>query len=400
MEKARVLFPSVEAGMGHIVPMESVADIFQQKYGGRTEVIRQRFFNEDATEAMKKLEDLFVHEVNMHNRVHGYGKASFMLMDLFSRDSLKCIMQCFVRESYRDGLKKMSALDADLVFSTHWATSYYATRIEDKPINVQYCPDARLDIVWNTGADLTFIPAQKAIDKAKKKKVFASQNIRKTQFIIRKEAFGVPRDKLLLKRELGLLTDRPTITLADGGYGAGKLKKTVLKLLKSRRKLNVVAVCGKNEKLHNQLKKAEVSENVNFVNLSFTKDMLKYVAAADIFMGKAGASSMAEPRFFGVPAIVTMFATPIERDNAKYYIEEVGCAVKELRVSGAVKRAYYLLDNPDEYERLRLNALKENEANGAERVADALFELLKKNFVSDSDGNITRNRIDGDKYVI
>lgn len=392
MQKARVLFPAVEAGMGHIVPMESVAEIFQSKYGDKTEVARLRFFKEDATDAMKKLENTFVSEVNKHNRIHGYGKASFMLMDFFSRDSLKCIMEWVVKESYPDGLKRMAQLDADLVFSTHWATSYYAARIDNKPLSVQYCPDARLDIVWRTGADLTLLPAQKAIDKAKNKKKFRCMNLKKTQFIIRKEAFEICRDKSVLKKELDLWQDCPTVTLADGGYGAGKLKKTALQLLKCSRRLNVVAICGKNVKLYEQLKNAYVPENINFVNLSFTRDMLKYVAAADVFMGKAGASSMAEPRFFGVPIIVTMFATPIEKDNAHYYIDEVGCALKEFNVRRAVKKALDLLDNKELYEQMRANALKETEANGAERVADLLFEMLCERFEVDADGNVTRNR--------
>lgn len=393
MEKARILFPAVEAGMGHIMPMESVAEIFEQKYGDKTQVIRLRFFKDDATDAMRKLESLFVSEVNKHNRLHGYGRASFMLMDLFRRDSLKCIMEWFVRESYPDAIKKMIALSPDLVFSTHWATAYYAARIERKPVNVQYCPDARLDVVWNTGADATLIPAQTAIDRAVKRRIFRKQNLVKTQFIIRKEAFEVPRDKALLRAELGLRADWRTITLADGGYGAGKLERTALQLLQSKREFNLVAVCGKNEKLHQRLKKAAVPKNIHFVNLSFTKDMLKYIAVADVFMGKAGASSMAEPRFFGVPAIVTMFATPIERDNARYYIKEVGCAVKEFNVRRAVRKAFMLLDNPSEYNRMRENALKESEANGAERVADFLFETLKKTYVCDENGNVTRQRI-------
>lgn len=390
-KKVRVLFPAVEAGLGHMVPMNSVAEIFEKKYGSVTDVVRLDFFREDASEPMRKLERLFVETVDKQNRIRGYGKLSFVLMDLFSRDSLKAIMQWFVRDSYADGLQRMTALDADLVFSTHWATAYYAARIEKKPINIQYCPDARMDVVWDTGADCTLVPALAAIERARQKKRFDAVNIQKTQFIIRNEAFEIDRDKAVLRRQLGL-KDCPTITLADGGYGAGKLGKTVKRLLKSERALNVVAICGKNVKLHEQLKAVNVPENINFVNLAFTNDMLKYIAVADVFMGKSGASSMAEPRFFGVPIVVTMFATPIERDNARYYIEEVGCAVKELNVKKAVAKAFELLDDKESYEKLRSAALKESEHSGAEKVADYLFSLLCEKFVIDENGNIIRER--------
>ena len=390
-QKVRVLFPAVEAGLGHMVPMNSVAEIFEKKYGDVTDVIRIDFFRDDATEPMRKLERLFVKTVGKQNKIRGYGSLSFVLMDLFSSDSLKAVMQWFVKDSYADGLHKMTRLDADIVFSTHWATSYYAARIDKKPINVQYCPDARMDVLWDTGADCTLIPAQVAIDKARRKKRFDGMHLVISQFIIRNEAFKIERNRAVLRKQLGL-KDCPTITLADGGYGAGKLGKTVRQLLKSDRELNVVAICGKNVKLHEQLKTANVPENINFVNLAFTNDMLKYIAVADVFVGKSGASSMAEPRYFGVPIIVTMFATPIERDNAKYYIEEVGCAVKEFNVKKAVAKAFELLDDKEQYERLRNAALKESESNGAEKIADYLFSLLNEKFGKDEHGNLIRER--------
>lgn len=392
VKKVRVLFPAVEAGMGHIVPMESVRKVFEEKYGDKTEVVATSFYKDAKSEAMHKLEKLFVSTVNMQNRVRGYGKLSCLAMSLFGHTSLKAIMETFVRDSYPDGLKRMTELDADLVFSTHWATAYYAARIDKKPISVQYCPDTRIDVLWDTGADMTFCPSRAAIERARAKAAFEGVNFEHSPFVIRSSAFDVPRDKAALRSELGLMQDRPTITLADGGYGAGRLGKTVLELLKSTRKLSIVAICGKNVKLHERLGQVPVPENIDFKNLSFTNDMIKYIAASDIFMGKSGASSMAEPRFFGVPVIVTMFATPIERDNARFYIEEVGCAEKQFNVKKAVERAYELLDNPDEYNRLRDNALKGSESNGAEFVADRLFEILTKNFEVDGDGNVLRSR--------
>ncbi|MCI9031793.1 MAG: hypothetical protein HFK09_04645 [Clostridia bacterium] len=393
VKKARVLFPAVEAGLGHIMPMESVRKVFEEKYGDRVETVATSFYKDAESEAMRKLERLFVSTVNMQNKVRGYGKLSCLAMSLFGHISLKAIMESFVRESYPDGLKRMTEFDADLVFSTHWATAYYAARIDKKPINVQYCPDTRIDVLWDTGADVTFCPSKAAIERARSKTAFEGVNFNYSPFVIRSSAFETSRDKAELRKELGLWQDCPTVTLADGGYGAGRLGKTVRELLKSERRLNIVAICGKNVKLHEKLGQEVVPENINFKNLSFTNDMIKYIAAADIFMGKSGASSMAEPRFFGVPMIVTMFATPIERDNARFYIEEVGCAEKHFNVKKAVARAYELLDNPDEYNRLKENALKGSESNGAEYVADMLYEILVNNFETDGNGNVTRRRI-------
>lgn len=46
IKKPKVLFPFVEAGLGHIMPMTAVVDVFEKKYGDRVEVIRTNFFQD------------------------------------------------------------------------------------------------------------------------------------------------------------------------------------------------------------------------------------------------------------------------------------------------------------------------------------------------------------------
>ena len=46
MKKPRVVFPFTEAGMGHIMPLRSIADAFEKKYGDKAEVVRSEFFSE------------------------------------------------------------------------------------------------------------------------------------------------------------------------------------------------------------------------------------------------------------------------------------------------------------------------------------------------------------------
>ena len=46
MKKPRVVFPFTEAGLGHIMPMNSIADEFERLYGERVGVVRSHFFKE------------------------------------------------------------------------------------------------------------------------------------------------------------------------------------------------------------------------------------------------------------------------------------------------------------------------------------------------------------------
>lgn len=366
--------------MGHIVPMLGVSDVFERKYGDKVEVIKTSFYNDSPTEAKKIFQNMLVNEVSRHNKLHGYAKVWFAIMDLFQHYSLRCTMEWFCIDSFTDSMKYIHELNPDLVFSTHWATSYYAAKMSTKPINIEYCPDVRLDILWKTGAETILIPSKFAADNARKKRKYKNLDIREVPFIIRDAAFRISKDKTINRKEMNLKSDAFTVTLADGGYGAGRLKDVVTLLVNADVPMNIIAICGKNKKLFDSLHTLKVNENINFVICGYTEDMLKYIAASDLFVGKSGASSMAEPRYFGVPMLITLFATQIEEDNGNYYINEVGCALKEFNPVKAVEKIIEFAKNPELLEPYAKNALKGSESNGAEVVADFLFERLKQKF--------------------
>ncbi|MDE7087677.1 MAG: hypothetical protein K2O67_05750, partial [Clostridia bacterium] len=57
MEKPRVVFPFTEAGLGHIMPMVSIADELERLYGDKVEVVRSAFFSETDDAKLIKYEN-------------------------------------------------------------------------------------------------------------------------------------------------------------------------------------------------------------------------------------------------------------------------------------------------------------------------------------------------------
>ena len=49
-KKLRILFPYVEAGVGHIMPMKSFADEFRKQHGDEFEIIECDFFKDSKDE--------------------------------------------------------------------------------------------------------------------------------------------------------------------------------------------------------------------------------------------------------------------------------------------------------------------------------------------------------------
>ena len=76
--------------------------------------------------------------------------------------------------------------------------------------------------------------------------------------------------------------------MCDGAYGAGKMDKVLKELLKSKHKMNILAVCGKNEKLYEKLQKSVAPQNINLKVFGFTDKMLLLAAASDILLESQG----------------------------------------------------------------------------------------------------------------
>lgn len=382
--KPRVVFPFVEAGMGHIMPERSIADAFEKKYGAYCEIVRSQFYSETNEEPLKKFEKNLCNEVRKYNKNHVYGYLNMFMMDVFGPRVLsKVIMDVYIAGAGEAAKRHMEELKPDLVLSTHWSTAYYAEQIADKPINVSYVPDVQIIPLCRYPNDMTLVSTSRGYNDAlrKHKKRFNKDNLRIVPFAIRKQAFAVDLDKKAARRALGLDENKLTIVLFEGGYGLGRMKQIVELIAKTDMKINVVAICGKNEKLYEQLKtvKAE-SENVTLVVEGFCEKTLEYLAAADVWLGKSGASSIAEATFFGCAAIVTKYATTMERDNAEYYLKDVKNCLKIFDAEKVVEKLCEWIENPEELHTLQENAWRVHNLYGSEKTADVLWELLCEKF--------------------
>lgn len=382
MDKPRVIFPFTEAGLGHIMPMNSIADEFEKRYGDKVEVVRSQFFTESGDEKLINYEKMLANEAVQYTKHPSRGFfATFSMRFWGTRISSWGAVDCAGQGACDAGIKHMEELKPDLVFSTHWATNYYAMKMENRPLTVMYCPDAWLNTLFAYPCDLALISMPSGYEKALKKvKRLNEYNLKLVPFLIRGEAFEVTTDKKVLRLRLGLDADKFTVFVADGGYGLGKCEQTCLELLKRDLPINLIAVCGRNEELHQKLLKMPVGENTVFKPYGLVKNMFELIACADVTCGKSGASLMAEPCFFGVPQIVTRYVSEIEKFIGEYYINEVGSAIKQFNVKKACDLIEKFMAYPALLQPYRAAALSQRNNFGAEKTADYVFELLCKKF--------------------
>lgn len=383
MKNPRVVFAFVEAGMGHIMPEKSIADAFEKKYGAYATVVRSDFFSETGEEPLMRLEQNFVKEVKKYNRCAAYGFLNIWMMKLLGPRLLsKMAMEWYVPGAGRAALAHMADLRADMVVSTHWSTAYYAQKTVPRPINVNYVPDIHVIPLCRYPNDMTLVYTERGYRRALSRypRRFQENNLRRVGYAIRKEAFDLPRDRRENRRALGLDENKFTIVMFEGGYGLGRMRRICRRLVKLDLPITAVAICGQNKKLYDFLSGIKTGPSLTLVVEGFSDKTLCYLAAADVFLGKSGAASVAEPTFFGVAEIITKYATEMEKDNATYYIRDVKNAIRLMDPVRAVKKIEQWLVDPSELHAMQENAARARDGYGSEETADVLWELLCKKF--------------------
>jgi 1,2-diacylglycerol 3-beta-galactosyltransferase len=165
---------------------------------------------------------------------------------------------------------------------------------------------------------------------------------------------SAPVDVAEERKKAGLRPDLPTGLVLFGGEGSSAMVDIAREIDRAAVPLQLVLVCGKNERLRARL--AQLATRYPKHVVGFTSEIARYMAMSDFFIGKAGPGSISEAVAMKLPVIVARNAwtLPQERYNADWVMEkEVGIVLRSFREVG---RAVRQLLEPATLARLRANA--------------------------------------------
>ena len=161
-------------------------------------------------------------------------------------------------------------------------------------------------------------------------------------------------DRSAERQRLGLDPQLPTGLVLFGGEGSSVMFEIARKLQSPARPLQLILICGRNEKLAARLRAMHTSIPM-FVE-DFTREVPYYMHLSDFFIGKPGPGSISEAVAMKLPVIVERSAwnLPQERYNCDWVREQgVGQVLPNLR---GIATAVESLLAPDTYARMRANA--------------------------------------------
>jgi hypothetical protein len=129
-------------------------------------------------------------------------------------------------------------------------------------------------------------------------------------------------DPVALRRALNLRPDLTTGMLLFGGFGSKVMYEIVERLEAAELTLQLIAICGRNEKLAEKFRARAWKIPLNVVG--FTKEVHRLMRAADFLIGKPGPGSVAEAMVRKLPVILecNAWTLPQERYNTEWVKEK------------------------------------------------------------------------------
>ena len=303
--RPEILFATIAAGGGHVAGAHAMAEAIERYYPGRFE-LRVSDYMKDL--GVVRLDRFHKDSWRRALRYPILARTGQRVIDAFPRLTIaveRRILRDFARAA-ADDLKKDPPL---LVVSNHGLITTGLAEARDRhglpvPVLTFATEPFNISAYWGEPRADRVIAASE--DGWRRLRRFGVPAERMT-IIGRpvRQAFLNAPAKAEAREYLGL-EDRFTCLVSFGGEGVGRNPRGLIRaLLDSDLSLQVVAITGRNEALKKELK----ALGTNGLRVEgFVENLAEYLAASDVFVGKAGPSSVYEALAVGRPVLASGYA--------------------------------------------------------------------------------------------
>lgn len=183
---------------------------------------------------------------------------------------------------------------------------------------------------------------------------------------------------------IGLKADYTTLLITGGSQGARVLNEAVVKdldALLAIEKLQIVHVCGASNSDEIRARSPLSASHEDYRLLEYVENMPALLAATDIAVSRAGASTIAELLACQIPALLVpgQFGGGHQKDNARA-VAEAGAGVMleepQLQSTPLSKHIQKLIENKEKFVTMQAKCRELNTGNAAETIAELLLSSL------------------------
>lgn len=184
--------------------------------------------------------------------------------------------------------------------------------------------------------------------------------------------FSLPIEAAAARKRLGLRDDLPVLLVLSGGFGMGPVSGILGELNKLAQPVQLVVVCGRNEKLRRELAVLDRRHPTHI--LGFVTHMHELMAAADLVITKPGGLTTSEALAMGKPIFILNPIPGQEAANSDFLLEH-GAAAKANRIEDLPFRLEKLLGSAKLAEMARA-AKALGRADAAQAICQEVLDRL------------------------
>lgn len=185
-----------------------------------------------------------------------------------------------------------------------------------------------------------------------------------------------------VKSNYKINNNKPTyLFFAGGGMGASYSYDYLKKILESKLDINMIFVCGKNDKLKNRVEYLIKNRDYqNVLVLGYTNDVFNLMSISDLIITKPGALILTESLELKKPLLLIPGAGGQENYNAKFIKRNgFGVSCSNPRKTGKYIKKIY--DKPKLLEKYKYNLLHYQENKAIEKIYKLVINLLKQEVI-------------------
>lgn len=198
--------------------------------------------------------------------------------------------------------------------------------------------------------------------------------------------FSEIKERAALRLKQGLRDDLPMLLVSAGALGVSSAERIVEVLSKLTRPVQIVVICGKNEKLRQNVldqlaRRPESTPHLVFKVLGYTTEMDEWMKSADLYIGKPGGLTTAEAMSCGLPMVIYQPIPGQEERNSDFLLEN-GAAVKCNQLATMAYKVDLLLKDPERMAKMHRRALGLSHPDAARQIIQKLVEEIHTGAVS------------------
>lgn len=396
----KILIPMVEAGGGHRMPALAIKDALEELYPGMYQIDVIDFAKEAGAnwddKIIKGFWDWALARPEITTNLN-------VLLDSFNHlTRSNTVMRLFFQQFVHKGMKYIFNYKPDIVFSTHFFCSSVALfardryRLSYKVFSYMTDP-VRGHNLWVNPRIEAVIVSTKEAKEFLVKQGEPQNKVKVMSFPLNKKFFEKltrTREEILI--ELGLDPSRKTLLATSGGQGIGDTAEYIKELYHSNFPFNIIAICGKNNALFNDLNelKSNINSETPLAILGFVDNMHELLEASDIAIAKGGASTTFEVLVKKVPTIFTHCAALHEKGNIDFCVDnKMGWFAKNKNEFWAIINEVLNTNILEQYkENIAENEYVKTLPNAANNIARFIVEELDSPYIKHKISNKARLR--------